>query len=59
MRTDVPDQKSPCDPNPCHQGVTCTKTVNGFTCGPCPQGMEGNGSHCTDIDEVGFITRSQ
>lgn len=48
-----------CDPNPCHPGVTCTETVNGIRCGPCPQGMEGNGTHCTDIDEVELITGSQ
>lgn len=59
MRTGVIEPKPSCDPNPCHPGVTCTMTVNGIRCGPCPQGMEGNGTHCSDIDEVGFITGNQ
>lgn len=24
----------------------------GYRCGPCPPGLEGNGTHCADIDEV-------
>lgn len=24
----------------------------GYRCGPCPEGMMGNGTHCQDIDEV-------
>lgn len=52
MHTGVKEYKPSCDPNPCHPGVTCTETVNGIRCGPCPQGMEGNGTHCTDTDEV-------
>lgn len=41
-----------CDPNPCHPGVTCTVTPQGITCGACPDGMEGNGTYCKDVDEV-------
>ncbi|KAF6734329.1 Cartilage oligomeric matrix protein [Oryzias melastigma] len=40
-----------CVPNPCHPGVKCTETPQGIFCGPCPDGMEGNGTECTDIDE--------
>ncbi|XP_031430188.1 cartilage oligomeric matrix protein [Clupea harengus] len=40
-----------CDPNPCHPGVKCTETPNGIRCGPCPDGLVGNGTHCTDVDE--------
>lgn len=25
----------------------------GYRCGPCPPGLQGNGTHCADIDEVG------
>lgn len=41
-----------CVPNPCHPGVKCMETPQGIQCGPCPDGMQGNGTHCTDIDEV-------
>uniref|UniRef100_A0A8C7ZQ64 Si:ch211-43f4.1 n=1 Tax=Oryzias sinensis TaxID=183150 RepID=A0A8C7ZQ64_9TELE len=40
-----------CVPNPCHPGVKCTETPQGIVCGPCPDGMEGNGTECTDVDE--------
>lgn len=41
-----------CLPNPCFPGVACTETATGFRCGPCPPGYSGNGSQCTDINEV-------
>lgn len=41
-----------CVPNPCHPGVKCMETPQGIKCGPCPDGMEGNSTHCTDVDEV-------
>lgn len=25
----------------------------GYRCGPCPPGLQGNGTHCDDINEVG------
>ena len=35
-------------------GVTCTDTDKApfHRCGPCPTGMMGNGTVCTDQDEV-------
>lgn len=47
-----------CVPNPCHPGVKCMETPQGIKCGPCPQGMVGNGTYCTDVDEV-FIHAAQ
>lgn len=44
-----------CDPNPCHPGVQCKETADGFTCGSCPDGMEGDGTRCTDIDECSVM----
>lgn len=46
------DVRPSCVPNPCHPGVECVETPQGVQCGPCPEGMQGNGSHCTDVDEV-------
>lgn len=43
---------SSCVPNPCHPGVKCVEKPEGAECGPCPDGMQGNGTHCTDVDEV-------
>uniref|UniRef100_A0AAX7SF92 Cartilage oligomeric matrix protein n=1 Tax=Astatotilapia calliptera TaxID=8154 RepID=A0AAX7SF92_ASTCA len=40
-----------CVPNSCHPGVSFVETPEGVKCGPCPHGMEGNGTHCTDVDE--------
>uniref|UniRef100_A0A8C6MMA5 Si:ch211-43f4.1 n=1 Tax=Nothobranchius furzeri TaxID=105023 RepID=A0A8C6MMA5_NOTFU len=42
---------SPCEPNPCHPGVKCVETPEGPECGPCPDGMKGNGTRCIDVDE--------
>uniref|UniRef100_A0A8D3DDR4 Si:ch211-43f4.1 n=1 Tax=Scophthalmus maximus TaxID=52904 RepID=A0A8D3DDR4_SCOMX len=44
-----------CVPNPCHPGVACMETPQGVKCGPCPEGMEGNGTHCTDVDECSVM----
>lgn len=41
-----------CAPGSCFPGVACTMTAGGARCGPCPAGFTGNGSHCTDINEV-------
>ncbi|CAG5988040.1 unnamed protein product [Menidia menidia] len=47
------EPRSRCSPNPCHQGVACSESPQfpGFTCGSCPPGTSGNGSHCSDINE--------
>ncbi|XP_029592888.1 thrombospondin-3a isoform X1 [Salmo trutta] len=47
------DPRSRCSPNPCFKGLSCMETFDypGYRCGPCPEGMMGNGTHCQDIDE--------
>uniref|UniRef100_A0AAR2KWE7 Thrombospondin 3 n=1 Tax=Pygocentrus nattereri TaxID=42514 RepID=A0AAR2KWE7_PYGNA len=47
------EARSRCQPNPCFKGVACMETFEfpGYRCGPCPEGMTGNGTHCHDIDE--------
>lgn len=51
------EHRSRCNPNPCFSGVDCMETYEypGYRCGPCPPGLEGNGTHCADIDEVGTL----
>ncbi len=48
------EPQSRCHPNPCYNGVSCMESTMypGYQCGPCPEGMTGNGTHCQDIDEV-------
>uniref|UniRef100_A0A8C1QEU5 Thrombospondin 3a n=1 Tax=Cyprinus carpio TaxID=7962 RepID=A0A8C1QEU5_CYPCA len=48
------EPRSRCQPNPCFKGVACMETFDfpGYRCGPCPEGMIGNGTHCQDIDEA-------
>lgn len=41
-----------CSPGSCFPGVVCSETATGARCGPCPPGYTGNGSHCTDVNEV-------
>ncbi|KAI2654975.1 Thrombospondin-3a [Labeo rohita] len=50
------EPRSRCQPNPCFKGVACMETFDfpGYRCGPCPEGMTGNGTHCQDIDEGGY-----
>ncbi|XP_069506231.1 thrombospondin-3 [Ambystoma mexicanum] len=47
------EHRSRCKPSPCFPGVDCMETYEypGYRCGPCPPGFQGNGSHCTDIEE--------
>lgn len=53
--TPPPEPPKPrCEANTCFRGVRCTDTVDGFQCGPCPEGFTGNGVTCTDIDEVKY-----
>lgn len=51
------EHRSRCNPNPCFSGVDCMETYEypGYRCGPCPPGLEGNGTHCADINEVGTL----
>nr|XP_032818226.1 uncharacterized protein LOC116946998 [Petromyzon marinus] len=48
------DDYNACVDSPCHPGVNCTDEPApslGFSCGPCPVGLTGNGSKCYDVDE--------
>uniref|UniRef100_A0AAV2MEH8 EGF-like domain-containing protein n=1 Tax=Knipowitschia caucasica TaxID=637954 RepID=A0AAV2MEH8_KNICA len=47
------EPRSRCSPNPCFKGVACVESLQfpGFTCGSCPSGFHGNGTHCEDEDE--------
>ncbi|KAI4892236.1 hypothetical protein NFI96_028199, partial [Prochilodus magdalenae] len=47
------EPQSRCIPNPCYKGVSCMEVMEypGYRCGPCPDGMTGNGTHCQEIDE--------
>lgn len=39
--------------NPCFPGVECTSHRDGsWQCGRCPLGLNGNGTHCEDENEV-------
>ncbi|RDD36357.1 Mucin-like protein, partial [Trichoplax sp. H2] len=43
-----------CAGSPCYENVTCTLVPApgiGFTCGPCPGGLQGDGEKCFDINE--------
>ena len=39
-----------CQPQNCFLGAHCDNTEGSFLC-TCPEGMNGNGTHCEDIDE--------
>ncbi|KAM6968111.1 thrombospondin-3a [Aplochiton taeniatus] len=47
------EPRSRCSPNPCFKGVSCQETYQfpGYSCGPCPEGTRGNGTHCHELDE--------
>uniref|UniRef100_A0A8B9UUU2 Thrombospondin 4 n=1 Tax=Anas zonorhyncha TaxID=75864 RepID=A0A8B9UUU2_9AVES len=46
--------KPKCEPSSCFRGVRCMETAEGFQCGPCPEGLTGNGVTCSDIDECRY-----
>ncbi|XP_062840035.1 von Willebrand factor D and EGF domain-containing protein isoform X2 [Anolis carolinensis] len=35
-----------CKSTPCFTGVACFNTVESYTCGPCPEGLYGDGKIC-------------
>lgn len=37
--------------DPCSPLVECENYPGGYTCGDCPQGYQGNGTYCEDINE--------
>ncbi|KAF5900616.1 von Willebrand factor D and EGF domain-containing protein, partial [Clarias magur] len=46
--------QSPCSGRPCYPGVQCFESVYtsaGYVCGPCPQGLYGNGQTCSSKPE--------
>lgn len=40
-----------CADAPCFAGVQCQDLPEGRVCGDCPAGYEGDGEHCSDVDE--------
>ncbi|KAG7318429.1 hypothetical protein KOW79_018184 [Hemibagrus wyckioides] len=43
-----------CGPGVCFQQSMCTETEQGVKCDPCPEGYEGDGFNCKDVDECQF-----
>nr|XP_057907809.1 von Willebrand factor D and EGF domain-containing protein isoform X2 [Doryrhamphus excisus] len=39
-----------CERKPCFAGVQCLNNHGSYACGPCPKGMQGNGTVCS-VDE--------
>ncbi|XP_026994206.2 thrombospondin-4a [Tachysurus fulvidraco] len=48
------DTQTKCAPGVCFQQSMCTETEQGVQCAPCPEGYEGNGFYCEDVDECQF-----
>ncbi len=45
------DTADACAANPCFSDeVTCTNTAEGYICGACPSGLEGDGESCSEAD---------
>uniref|UniRef100_H2ZSP3 Uncharacterized protein n=1 Tax=Latimeria chalumnae TaxID=7897 RepID=H2ZSP3_LATCH len=48
------DDLDACQDNPCFRNDSCKDykaPEEGYSCGPCPEGLSGDGKICTDIDE--------
>ncbi|XP_072233525.1 von Willebrand factor D and EGF domain-containing protein [Leuresthes tenuis] len=47
-----------CERKPCFPGVQCFNSFGSYGCGPCPKGMLGNGTTCTDFRPAAIIPTS-
>ncbi|MBN3301082.1 TSP4B protein, partial [Amia calva] len=50
----TPNQKPICTADSCFREDLCVETLDGFDCGPCPDGYTGDGYSCDDVDECQF-----